>query len=79
LTIRDYYNTKNGAIFGYRKDCENMIFSQLPVYTKVKNLYLTGQNINLHGICGVPLTAVSTAEAILGDHIIINAINNEAK
>jgi len=76
LTIRDYYHTKEGAIFGYRKDCENLIFSQLPVYTKVKNLLLTGQNINLHGICGVPLTAINTAEAILGTNTIVNQINH---
>ena len=48
-----------------------MMLSQIPIYTKVKNLYLTGQNINLHGICGVPLTAVNTAEAILGENTII--------
>lgn len=76
LTIRDYYHTKNGAIFGYRKDCENFIFSQLPVYTKVRNLLLTGQNINLHGICGVPLTAINTSEAILGTNTLLNRINN---
>lgn len=76
LTIRDYYHTKEGAIFGYRKDCENIIFSQLPVYTKVKNLLLTGQNINLHGICGVPLTAINTSEAILGTNFLVREINN---
>lgn len=76
LTIRDYYHTKEGAIFGYRKDCEDLIFSQLPVYTKVRNLLLTGQNINLHGICGVPLTAINTSEAILGINTIINKINH---
>lgn len=75
LTIRDYYHTKDGAIFGYRKDCENLIFSQLPVYTKVKNLLLTGQNINLHGICGVPLTAINTTEAILGTNTLVRQIN----
>jgi len=79
LTIRDYYHTKDGAIFGYRKDCDNLIFSQLPVYTKVKNLLLTGQNINLHGICGVPLTAITTAEAILGTNYLIRGINNANK
>ena len=79
LTIRDYYHTKEGAIFGYRKDCENLIFSQLPVYTKVKNLLLTGQNINLHGICGVPLTAINTSEAILGTNTIVNQINYAQK
>lgn len=76
LTIRDYYHTKDGAIFGYRKDSENLMLSQLPVYTKVRNLLLTGQNINLHGICGVPLTAINTAEAILGLNTLINKINN---
>ncbi|MDE6121353.1 MAG: FAD-dependent oxidoreductase, partial [Muribaculaceae bacterium] len=76
LTIRDYYHTKEGAIFGYRKDCENLIFSQLPVYTKVKNFLLTGQNIILHGICGVPLTAINTSEAILGTNTLVNQIND---
>jgi all-trans-retinol 13,14-reductase len=78
LTIRDYFKTKDGAIFGYRKDCKNLVFSQLAVYTKVKNLFLTGQNVNLHGICGVPLTAINTSEAILGEHTIINAIRDES-
>lgn len=77
LTIRDFYNTKDGAIFGFRKDCENLIISRLPVYTKISNFYLTGQNVILHGICGVPLTAINTAEAILGKNLIINAIQQQ--
>lgn len=76
LTIRDYYNTPEGAIFGNRKDCENIILSQLSVYTKIRNLLLTGQNINLHGICGVPLTAINTAEAILGTNTIVRQIGS---
>lgn len=79
LTIRDYYHTKDGAIFGYAKDCNNMMLSQLPVYTKVPNLLLTGQNVNLHGICGVPLTAIQTAEAILGPGTLLRAITNNHK
>lgn len=75
LTIRDYYHTIKGAIFGYRKDSDNLLFSQLPVYTKVRNLLLTGQNINLHGICGVPLTAINTSEAILGLNTLVRKIN----
>lgn len=77
LTIRDYYHTPEGAIFGNRKDCENIMLSQLPVFTKVDNLLLTGQNVNLHGICGVPLTAINTAEAILGLNFIVKRINEE--
>lgn len=79
LTIRDYYNVKEGAMCGYSKDCHNMVMTQLPVVTKVKNLLLTGQNINLHGFCGVPLTAINTAEAILGQNYIINRINEATR
>lgn len=75
LTVRDFYHTPRGAIFGYMKDCTNYLFSQMSVFTKVRNLFLTGQNINLHGICGVPLTAVNTAEAILGPNAVIRQIN----
>lgn len=75
LTIRDYYGVKEGALYGYRKDCRNMPLSHLPLFTKVRNLLLTGQNINLHGICGVPLTAIETAEAIVGQGTIVDKIN----
>ncbi len=76
LTIRDYYNVKDGANYGFRKDCKNIALTQLSVFTKVKNLFLTGQCINLHGICGVPLTAINTVEAIERSHDIIDRINN---
>lgn len=76
LTIRDFYNTKEGAIFGYLKDSERLLFSHLPVKTRVPNLLLTGQNVNLHGICGVPLTAIHTCETILGTNKLVRAIND---
>jgi all-trans-retinol 13,14-reductase len=79
LTIRDYYNVKEGSLYGFRKDCQNIALSQVPIYTKVKNLLLTGQNINLHGICGVPLTAINTVEAIVGENKLVDKINNKYK
>ena len=36
---------------------------------------MTGQNVNLHGFCGVPLTAINTVEAIVGLNQIIKKIN----
>lgn len=75
LTIRDFYGSKEGALYGYSRDCKNMMLSQLPIATKVRNLLLTGQNINLHGICGVPLTAIETAEALVGRGTIVRKIN----
>ena len=74
LTIRDYYGTKHGAMFGYAKDCKNLALSQVPVATKIPNLLLTGQCVNLHGFCGVPLTAINTCEAILGRNHIISKL-----
>jgi phytoene dehydrogenase-like protein len=75
LTIRDFYGVKEGSICGFSKDCHNITLSQLPVVTKISNLLLTGQNNNLHGFCGVPLTAINTCEAILGLNHIINQLN----
>ncbi len=75
LTIRDFYGSKEGCLSGFSKDAGNMALSQVPVVTKVDNLYLTGQNNNLHGFCGVPLTAIKTCEAIMGMNYIVNKIN----
>ena len=60
---------------GFAKDCNNMALSQLPVVTKVRNLLLTGQNNNVHGFCGVPLTAINTSEVILGLNYVLDKIN----
>ena len=75
LTIRDFYAAKEGTLCGFSKDYSNIVASQVPVVTKIDNLLLTGQNNNLHGFCGVPLTAINTCEAILGINYIINKIN----
>ena len=75
LTIRDFYGVKEGSMYGFSKDCNNLVLSQVPVVTKVQNLFLTGQNCNLHGFCGVSLTAINTCEAILGRNYILNKIN----
>lgn len=77
LTIRDFYGSKEGCISGFIKDCNNIAMSQVPVVTKVRNLLLTGQNNNLHGFCGVPLTAILTAEAMLGQNYIIDKLNEK--
>ena len=76
LTIRDYYGAKEGAIYGTKLDCQNFAASQIPVRTKLNNLLLTGQNINLHGILGVPVTSVLTCAELLGLEYLIKAINN---
>ena len=74
LTIRDYTGTIKGAICGYRKDCSDTLLF-LPVTTRIPNLFITGQCVNLHGFCGVTLTAIETCEAIVGKNTIIRKIN----
>jgi len=75
LTFRDWLGAPEGNMYGFCKDANNLVVSHLPVRTKIENLYLTGQCINLHGICGVPLTAIQTAEAVLGQNVILEAIH----
>jgi all-trans-retinol 13,14-reductase len=77
LTIRDYTGSKYGSLYGIEKDCNNMINSHIVPRTKIKNLYLTGQNINLHGIIGVALSAILTAGEFVGVNNLINKINSE--
>ena len=74
LTIRDYFGNKEGALYGYMKDCQQPAASQLSIRTRLDNLLLTGQNVNLHGMCGVPLTALETAETIVGKDTILRKI-----
>jgi len=76
LTIRDYYGNKEGSNYGFLKDSHNLMLSQMSVTTKVKNLFLTGQNVNIHGLCGVTLTAIETVEALVGHNVVVRKINN---
>ncbi|MCE5344939.1 MAG: FAD-dependent oxidoreductase [Bacteroidales bacterium] len=77
LTIRDYTGSKDGSLYGIEKDCNNMLSSHIVPRTKINNLYLTGQNINLHGIIGVALSAILTAGEFVGVNYLINKINEE--
>ena len=75
LSIRDYTGSVEGSIYGYKKHCQNMIISQVSPRTKIDNLLLTGQNINLHGIVGVPLNAIVTVGELVGVNYLIDKIN----
>lgn len=75
LTLRDFYNQKEGALYGVMKDCRYIERSHIPIRTKLKNLLLTGQNIKLHGILGVPLTAILTCGELVGLEYLLDKIN----
>jgi all-trans-retinol 13,14-reductase len=43
--------------------------------TKIPNLFLTGQNLNLHGLLGVTVSAIVTCSEIFGGEYIVQKIN----
>ncbi|WP_430813723.1 phytoene desaturase family protein [Carboxylicivirga sp. RSCT41] len=74
LTFRDYTGVRGGAMYGVKTDSRNPIASQVLPRTRVKNLFLTGQNINIHGILGVSVGAVITCGEIVGINKIIDEL-----
>ena len=76
LTIRDFSDVKEGANFGTARDCAHMASSLVAIRTKIDNLLLTGQCINLHGILGVPLTAIATCGELLDIEMLLNKIKS---
>ena len=77
LTFRDWLGAPNAGAYGYFKDCGNVAASQIPIRTKVRNLLLTGQNVNMHGIGGVPMTAIETIQTIFADESVLDGIKRE--
>lgn len=75
LTYRDYTYTKDGSTYGVLRDCNFPTQTLVSQRTKIPNLYLTGQNINSHGILGVTIGAIITCAEFLGINQIIKEIN----
>ncbi|MBQ3175997.1 MAG: NAD(P)/FAD-dependent oxidoreductase [Bacteroidales bacterium] len=66
LTYNNYTATACGSAYGIRKDYNNLMQTLLTPKTPVPNLYLTGQNLNLHGVLGVSMTSFFTCAEIIG-------------
>lgn len=62
LTYSDYVATENGSAYGVRKDCNQLLYTILLPITPIRNLLLTGQNVNFHGILGVSITSLQTCQ-----------------
>ena len=66
LSYRDYTGTWEGSAYGIRKDCNQLLFTMLSPQMQIHNLFLTGQNLNFHGILGVSMTSILTCEKLSG-------------
>jgi len=76
LSARDYIGNEDGSLYGLTKDFREPLKTFISPRTKIPNLYLTGQNINLHGILGVTVSAILTCAQILGMEYLIDQIKN---
>lgn len=76
LSYRDYIGTDDGSMYGIAKDYSNPLKTFISPRTKIPNLYLTGQNLNLHGILGATMSGLVTCTAFLGSEDIIEKIRN---
>ncbi|OHT46458.1 phytoene desaturase family protein [Flavobacterium tructae] len=79
LSYRDYIGGHNGNMYGYVKDSNNPMKTLIPSKTKLDNLYLTGQSINMHGVLGVTIGAVVTCSEIVGKEYLVNKINQASE
>ncbi|TGD59160.1 phytoene desaturase family protein [Flavobacterium humi] len=77
LSYRDYIGGHNGNLYGYVKDSNNPMKTFISPKTKIENLFLTGQSINMHGVLGVTIGAVVTCSEIVGKDYLIHKINND--
>lgn len=66
LTYRDFIGAEEGNMYGYLKEHQYPLNSLISTKTKVKNLFLTGQNVKMHGVLGVTITAFSCCLMMLG-------------
>lgn len=76
LTARDYIGTDDGSLYGIVKDYREPMRTFISPRTKIPNLLLTGQNLNLHGVLGVTVSAVLTCSEVLGIDYLIEKIRH---
>ena len=76
LTYRDYTATPGGSAYGIVKDCRNPMVSLLPARTRVANLLLTGQSLNIHGCLGTISSSAVTCSEIVGGEYLTKKIGN---
>ena len=74
LSYRDYTGTPYGSAYGIRKNYEQLMTTLLSPRTPEPNLFLTGQNLNLHGVLGVSMTSFFTCAEIIGMDTVVQGL-----
>lgn len=76
LTFRDYIGNDDGNLYGTAKDYQNPMGALVSPKTRIPNLYLTGQYLNLHGVLGTAISGLITSIALTGKDDFIEKIRN---
>lgn len=76
LSYRDYIGNYDGSLYGIAKDYKDPFKTFISPRTKLSNLFLTGQNINIHGVLGSSISALLTCVTLLGNDLVIKKIRN---
>ncbi len=76
LSLKAYTGTKNGSMYGIFHDCNDPLRTRISPKTKIPNLLLSGQNVNIHGVLGVTVGSVLTCTEMLGMEYLLEKINH---
>ena len=77
LTYQDYTATFQGSMYGIVRDKNFPTQTLISQRTKIPNFFMTGQNINSHGILGVTIGAILTCAEFLGLNTVIDKFTEE--
>ena len=76
LSFRDYIGNDDGNLYGSAKDYRHPLGTLVSPKTRIPNLFMTGQYLNLHGILGTAISGMITAIAVTGKDDFIEKIRN---
>ena len=76
LSYRDFTGTCDGSAYGIIKDYKCPQIGFVSTRSRLGNLFLTGQNLNVHGALGVTLTAMLTCAEFVGQEYLAKKIGN---
>jgi all-trans-retinol 13,14-reductase len=76
LSYRDYIGNDDGNLYGAVKDYRDPLAALVSPKTKIPNLFLTGQSLNLHGILGTAISGLITSAALMERSDFIEKIKN---
>jgi len=76
LTYRDYIGNEDGALYGIKKNSNNILNSTINPKTRIPNLFLTGQNLIFHGVLGATIGALVTCFQFIDNKTLIDKIKD---